>query len=455
MSILDGSFVGRARRVLAVVAVLQFILIVPRAARADVESVADMVARVSPAVVRVVTVRPPQPMDELPGASLASTPAKEGTTTAVGSGFIIDPTGYIATNRHVVDGAIALYVVTAEGVRYEAAISGMPPESDMALLRIYAGRKLPFVSFGDSDKTRVGDRVIAIGTPFGLFDTSVSSGIVSGVNRDIMESPFDDYIQTDAAINHGNSGGPLFNLEGEVIGMNSVLYAPGPGSAGVGFAIPSNSLKFVFGRIMKTGEVRAGMLPIHTQQVTWMLEQALDTGDLQGALVKSVQDDAGTMLQGKIQPGDVIRTFNGHQVQDPRDLARMAAMAPIGSDAALEICRGSEREIVHVTIQAWPEVKHIVLDDDRNRSLGLQLAAAEGANDRRTVKVVSVDPNGTAAGSGIHKDDIIVEVQQTQVSDPDQALRILWARSSLKLHFAAVLVQRDGKRTWMALAVPD
>ncbi len=138
---------------------------------------------------------------------------------------------------------------------------GMPDKADMALLRIDAGGKqLPFVKFGDSDKVRVGDRVFAIGSPFG-FDDTVTSGIISALDRDIMESPFDDYLQTDAPINHGNSGGPLFNMSGEVIGMTSVIFSPGPGSAGVGFAVPSNSLRFVFDRLMKTGEVKAGMLP--------------------------------------------------------------------------------------------------------------------------------------------------------------------------------------------------
>ncbi len=451
-----GSLAKRPRHALALVAVLQLIFIIPAIARADSDSIADMVARVSPAVVRVVTVRPPQPADDKPGAKVASSTPGDRAVTAIASGFIIDPAGYIATNRHVIDDANAVFVVTADGVRYPAAIVGMTLHADMALLRIHAGQALPFVSFGDSDKMRPGDRVIAIGTPFGLFDTSVTSGIVSAVNRDIMESPFDDYIQTDAAINHGNSGGPLFNLAGEVIGMNSVLYAPSSsGSAGVGFAIPSNSLKFVFDRLMKTGEVEAGMLPIHTQQVTWMLEQALDTGDLQGALVTSVQDAGGTMLNGKIQPGDVIRTFNGHTVVDPRDLARMAARAPIGSDAELEICRGSERETVHVTIQAWPEAKPVVLNDDADQHLGLDLAAARDANNQPIVKVASVDPNGTAAASGIQQGDVIVEVQQIPVSQPDQALSLLRARSSLKHHFAALLVLHDKKRLWMALAVPS
>jgi serine protease Do len=301
---------------------------------------------------------------------------------------------------------------------------------------------------------RVGDAVIAIGSPFG-FDNSVTSGVLSAVNRDIMESPFDDYLQTDAAINHGNSGGPLFNRDGEVIGMNSVIFAPGTGSVGLGFAIPSNDLHFVFDRLIKTGEVKAGMLPLHTQQVTWMLKQALDTPGLQGALVSSVHDSGDAMLHGMVKAGDVILSFNGEQVWDPRDLARKAARAAIGSDAALEICRVGVHEVVHVKVQEWPEAKPIVLQENGQKLLGLQLASAQGDKGDPAVTVASIDPAGTAADSGIAKGDIIIEIQQTPVTDPDQAQRLFNAQSAMKHHFAAVLVEHDKKRSWIPLAVPD
>jgi len=434
-------------------------LVAPQAAKAEsegggTEQIAAVIAKVSPTVVRVVTVRPPKiddakPNTQVAGASAAS--AADETTTAIGSGFIIDPVGFIATNKHVVEDGSAVFVMTSDGVRYQASIVGMPGKADMALLRIYAGHPLPAVTFGDSDKVRVGDTVIAIGSPFG-FDNTATSGIVSAINRDIMESPFDDYIQTDAAINHGNSGGPLFNLQGQVIGMNSVIFSPSTGSSGLGFALPSNEMQFVFGRLMQTGEVRAGMLPIHTQQVTWMLQQALDTPDLHGALVTAVHDDGDAMLHGEIKPGDVVLTFNGEKVWDPRDLARKAAQSQIGSDAALEICRGSVHQIVHVTIQTWPEGQPVALRDDGQRKLGLELASADGA---KGVTVSAVDPVGTAADSGIQKGDIIVEIQQTPVSDPDQALRLFSMQGAERHHFAAVLVERDKKLSWMPLAIPN
>ena len=304
-----------ARQVLATILVLSVISLMPRMVRAEevLDPIATMVARVSPAVVRVVAVQPPQPGDDKAEPSLAGASAGGQTTNAIGSGFIIDPSGYVATNKHVIADGTSIIVITANGERYQASIVGMPAKSDIALLRIDAGRKLPSVPFGDSDKMRVGDTVIAIGSPFG-FDNSATAGIISAVNRDIMESPFDDYFQTDAAINHGNSGGPLFNRQGEVIGMNSVIFAPGTGSVGLGFAIPSNDLQFVFGRLMKTGKIGAGMLPMNTQPVTWMLQQALGAPDLKGALVTAVNDDDEAMLQGKIRPGDVILNYNGHVV---------------------------------------------------------------------------------------------------------------------------------------------
>jgi S1-C subfamily serine protease len=461
MSIRDCSIVrwsrhARSCHALAAIPLLSLFLITRCVACADAEpdAIAAVVAKVSPAVVRVVSVRPPKQSEDKPGAKIAAEAATDRINTNFGSGFIIDPAGYIATNKHVIDGATSVFVVTADGVRYRTTVVGALGKSDLALLHIDAEHQLPFVPFGDSDKMRVGDGVFAIGSPFG-FDTSVTAGIISAVNRDIMESPFDEYLQTDAAINHGNSGGPLFNLSGEVIGMNSVIFAPTPGSAGVGFAVPSNVLQFVFGRLMKTGALKAGMLPIHTQQVSWMLKEALGAPDVEGALVTSVQIEGETTPLGTIRPGDVVRTFNGQKVLEPRDLARKVANAPIGSDAVLEIYRSGVLESTHVTIQAWPEAPPIVLSNDRQRTLGLELVSGHGENGKPIVTVASVDPAGTGAESGIQKDDIIVEVQQTTVSQPDQALRIFRAQSSMKHLFTAVLVERKKQLSWLPLEVSD
>jgi serine protease Do len=462
VSIGGWSFGRCAGRLLAAIPLLSLVLLTqgPVHADAEPEPLAAMVARVSPAVVRVITARapvnaPPVHGDNKQDAKAKGASATDRQTTAFGSGYIIDPAGYIGTNKHVVDGAISVFVVTADGIRYPAEIVGMAYEADIALLRIDAGRKrLPFVRFGDSDKVRVGDKVIVIGSPFG-FDNTVTSGIISAVNRDIMESPFDAYLQTDAAINHGSSGGPVFNLSGKVIGMTSVIFSPDPGSAGVGFAVPSSGLRFVFDRLMKTGEIKVGMLPIHTQPVTWMLEQALGAPDLLGALITSVQSEGDSMSPDRIEAGDIVRTFNGEKVLNPGDLARKVVRAPIGGDAVLEIYRGGANTTAHIRIQASPEAKPVVLNNDGPRTPGLELASTRGDHGQPIVTVSSVDPTGAAADSGIQKGDIIVEVQQTLVSDPDQTLRLFRAQSSLKHGFAAVLVEHGKKRFWTPLAVPE
>jgi S1-C subfamily serine protease len=204
---------------------------------------------------------------------------------------------------------------------------------------------------------------------------------------------------------------------------------------------------------MKTGKIDAGRLPVHTQAVTWTLQQALHTPDLHGALVISVRDNSGAMLQGEIKAGDVIRTFNGRPVPDPRELARRVAGSRIGSDAALELFRDGVIETVHVEIQAWPEAKPVVLHEAGPQTLGLELTSGLGENDKPIVTVASVDPTGSAARSGIQKGDIIVEVQQTPVSDPAATLQIFQAQSSLKQRFAAVLVKHDKKLSWLSVAI--
>jgi len=426
-----------------------------QAARADAlpDPIAGVVAKVQSAVVRIVAVRPPQRTDQEPGSDVAAVASPDRAATAIGSGFLVDPSGFIATNKHVIENALTVSVSTSEGVPYRAAVVGMTSKADIALLKIDAGKPLPAVSLGDSDKMRVGDTVIAIGSPFG-FDGSVTAGIISAVNRDIMESPFDDYIQTDAPINHGNSGGPLFNLAGEVIGMNSVLFAPGmvSGSVGLGFAIPSNDLRFVFDRLKRDGRVRAGMLPIRTQQVTWPIAQAIGVPSDAGALVAALEPGSDSMMGGHVQPGDVILSFNGQKVLDPRDLARQASQAPVGSNSTLEIVHAGAHATVHVAVQAWPEAVPPVTSDAA-RTIGLQLEAGPRGGEPG-VTVVSVDPAGTAASSGLQKGDIILRIQQDPVTGPEQALGILRAQSSSKHPYAAVLVERDKKRTWIPVAVP-
>jgi serine protease Do len=444
----------RSLLVLSVLVALRLVVSSPRYAQADApaQPIGQVVDKVKPAVVEVIVVRPKDDEEKPDQQTAIAASAFRRRATAIGSGFVIDPSGYIATNKHVIEDAVAVFIATPDGVRYKAKIIGMTAKADMALLKIDTDKHLPVVPFGDSNAVHVGDTVIAIGSPFG-FDDSVTAGIVSAVNRNIMESPFDDYIQTDAPINHGNSGGPLFNLAGEVIGMNSVLFAPGnySGSVGLGFAIPSNDLRFVMDRLRVDGKVRAGMLPIRTQQVSWMIQQAIGTPGLQGALVAALEPGGDKMMEGQIKPGDVVLSFNGQTVLDPRDLARKAALTPIGSDAVLGLWHGSLQQTIHVRIQAWPEAEPHLISELAPQTLGLQLAPAPQGG----VTVASVDPAGSAADSGIEKSDVILQIQQQPVSGPDQALHILQALSAEKHGYAALLVDRNNNQTWIPIAIPE
>jgi serine protease Do len=428
------------------------------AAPSDDEAIADVVARVQPSVVRIIAVQPrpkPPPADQ--NLARAATTTDTAPTTAIGSGFVVDASGLIATNHHVVNNAVAIFVGTPDGGRYRAEVVGMPGKVDVALLRIASGPKLKALAFGDSDKLRAGDTVIAIGSPFG-FDNTVTHGIVSAVNRDIMESPFDEYIQTDAPINHGNSGGPLFNMAGEVVGMNSVLFAPGTetGSVGLGFSIPSNELQFIIGRLEKYGEVRAGMLPIRTQPLTGLLAEAIDVPDVGGVLVAAMSQD-GSQLQSNIHPGDVIRSFNQEAVIDPRDLARKAAAAEIGSTVTLGLYRSGAMIKVAETIMPVEARKQPSAAPTLPKIIGLQFTAAPKAASGQTegVMLESVDPSGSAADSGLRKGDIITRVLQQEVNTPEQALAALQARSATNHPYAAVLVRRDDKETWIPIALPN
>jgi serine protease Do len=410
-------------------------------------AIADVVAKVQASVVRIIVVNLPKVADDRDKDAAAETlPA-----TLVGSGFVIDPKGLIATNRHVVEQAGSIFVYTPDGARFPAELVGMTVKADIALIRIHASTNLSAVSFADSDKVRIGDAAVAIGSPYG-FNNTVTAGVVSAVNRDIFDSPFDDYIQTDAAINHGNSGGPLFNLAGQVIGMNTALFGPTTGSSGLGFAIPSNDLRFVLDRLAENGKVRAGMLPVRAQQLTWTIAQAIGVPDLNGALVDAVEPGGDQTLAEKIKPGDLILTFNGQPVLDPRDLARKLVRTPIGSSAMLEVLHSGARQTVQVTIQGWPEATLPRAEAGAHRHLGLRFVPAPVGTPG--VTVASIDPTGTAADSGIEKGDLILRVQQVAASDPDQVTRALEAVPSTEHAYALALIKRGDVLTWVSVAVP-
>ncbi|WP_237217516.1 trypsin-like peptidase domain-containing protein, partial [Falsiroseomonas oryziterrae] len=276
---------------------------------------ADLVKAVRPAVVTVVAT------DIAARAGMPNMrPGRERGARSMGSGFVIDAGGFIVTNNHVVEGAQRLTVKLDDGREMPARLVGRDPRTDIALLKVEAGAPLPFVRLGDSSKAEVGDWVVAMGNPFGLSGT-VTTGVVSATGRDIGAGPYDDFIQVDAPINQGNSGGPLFAQDGTVIGVNTAIFSPTGGSVGIGFAVPSNLVSRVVADLRSTGTVERGFLGVSTQAVDNAMASALKLGETRGALVAGVERD-GPAAKAGLRPGDVVTAVAGQPVRNPRDLAR-------------------------------------------------------------------------------------------------------------------------------------
>ncbi|WP_136646499.1 Do family serine endopeptidase [Tabrizicola sp. YIM 78059] len=327
---------------------------------------ADLVARVSPAVVYIEVTKkadaadfnpadlPPgfedfarrfgMPMPGQPFGPQGEAPQMQG----VGTGFIISASGDIVTNNHVVDGSETVTVKLADGTSLDAKVVGTDPATDLALIRVEAGHDLPFVEWGDSASLRVGQDVVAIGNPFGLGNT-VTAGIVSALGRDIGSGPFDNYIQTDAAINRGNSGGPLFDAEGRVVGINTAIVSPSGGSVGIGFAVPSETAKAVIADLGGDGKVERGWLGVSIQPVTEDIAAALGLDAAKGALIVDVNADTPAARAG-LKRGDVVTAVDGHVVDSPRDLTRLIATAKPGAEVKLDFLRAGKPTELAVTL---------------------------------------------------------------------------------------------------------
>src|SRR2546421_3443240 len=267
---------------------------------------------------------------------------------SLGSGFIIDSSGIVVTNNHVISEADEVTVILNDGSRLKAEIIGRDQKTDLALLRVKPEKPLKAVKFGDSDSLRLGEWVIAIGNPFSL-GGSVTAGIVSARNRDINSGPYDNYIQTDAAINRGNSGGPLFNLEGEVVGINTAIISPSGGSIGIGFAVPSKTALAVIDQLKNFGETRRGWLGVRIQQVTDEIAESLGIKPARGALVAGV-DEKGPAKTAGIEPGDVIVKFDVPDIKEMRDLPRVVADTPVGKEVPVLVIRKGREETRKVTL---------------------------------------------------------------------------------------------------------
>ncbi len=389
---------------------------------------------------------------------------------SLGSGFIIDPAGYVVTNNHVIDGADEVTVTLQDDTTLKATVIGHDDRTDLALLKVASDKPLPAVKFGDSDAARVGDWVLAIGNPFGL-GGSVSAGIVSARGRDIQQGPYDDFIQTDAAINKGNSGGPLFDMHGEVIGINTAILSPSGGSIGLGFAIPSGEARVVVDQLRQFHRARRGWLGVRIQQVTPDIAETLGLHGADGALVAGV-NTGGPADHAHLQNGDVLLTFNGQKLREMRTLPRVVAETPIDQKVPVDLWRNGKPMTVQVVVAEMPEEAKAAAAQDGHHVLppsaivdlgGMGMKVAPISDELRTrfkldakqkgVVVTDVNADGTAADRGLKAGDVIVEVQQQAVSSPgDIQRRLNDARASGKKSALLLVQGKDGMR-WVPLPV--
>jgi serine protease Do len=362
---------------------------------------------------------------------------------SLGSGFVIDAAeGIIITNNHVIADSDEIEVNFSDGAKLKAELVGHDTKMDLAVLKVDPGsRKLTEVKFGDSDRIRIGDWVMAIGNPFGLGGT-VTVGIVSARDRDINSGPYDDYIQTDAAINRGNSGGPLFDMEGQVIGINTAIISPSGGSIGIGFAIPSDLALNVIKQLREFGETRRGWLGVRIQPVTDDVAESLGLKAARGALIAGIIKN-GPVDNGQIQPGDVVLKFDGRDIREMRDLPRIVADAEVGKEVDVVIVRKGKEETVRVKIGRLQDDEEAAAPEDEQNPdaapgdqapvagptvLGMKLAEINDELRQKYeidgkvngVVVTEVDPDSAAAEKGIQPGDVIAEVAQEAVSTPQQ-----------------------------------
>ncbi len=377
---------------------------------------------------------------------------------AQGSGFFISADGYIVTNNHVVDGACEAEIVTDDEQTLKAKVVGTDERSDLALLKAASDKKFPFVTLS-KEKPEVGQWVLAVGNPFGLGGT-VTAGIISAENRDIGEGPYDSFLQIDAPINRGNSGGPAFNLKGEVIGVNTAIYSPSGASAGIAFAIPAATVETVIPQLERKGYVRRGWLGVQVQPVTPDIAESLGMKNAAGALVSEPQPGSPAAEAG-LKSGDVIAAVDGESVKDARDLARKIADIAPGTEVSLSVLRNGKAGPLKLKTGEMQEAKKRQPAAAEQNSqpdaekLGLELAPAsevegEGGNG---VAIVAVDPAGEAAGLGIAPGDVILKAGGKAVSTPSEFKQALEAAKSAGRAHALVLLRHRNNEIYIAVPV--
>lgn len=363
-------------------------------------------------------------------------------SSSLGSGFVIDASGVVVTNNHVIENADNIEVIFPDGRRMKADLLGADPKTDLAVLKIQADEVFDFVPLGDSDAMRIGDWVMAIGNPFGL-GGSVSIGIISAIGRDINSGPYDNYIQTDAAINRGNSGGPLFNMNGEVIGINTAIISPSGGSIGIGFSVPTELASNVIDQLLEFGETRRGWLGVRIQPVTDDIAESLGMIDTRGALIAGVIPDGP--VDGIMQAGDIILTFDGKDVASVRDLPRIVAESPVGKEVDVEVLRKGESEYIKVTLGRLEDGERQIASASGESSdgegeeeplvelMGMQLSALtdetrdlfEIVDSVNGVVITGIEDGSRAYEKEIEPGQVIVEVSQEGVETPQDVQNVI------------------------------
>jgi serine protease Do len=386
-----------------------------------------------------------------------------GQVTGQGSGFFISPDGYAVTNNHVVDGADKVEVTTDDGKVYKAKVIGTDPRTDVALIKVEGGSNFPFAKLSDS-KPRIGDWVLAVGNPFGLGGT-VTAGIVSASGRDIGNGPYDDFIQIDAPVNKGNSGGPAFNTEGEVMGVNTAIYSPSGGSVGIAFSIPASTVKTVIAQLKDKGTVSRGWIGVQIQPVTADIADSLGLKKAEGALVAEPQAN-GPAAKAGIESGDVITAVNGETVKDARELARtIGGLAP-GAAVKLNVLHKGKDTVVNMTLGQLPNTLEAKADTDKSDrdtkkrgsdvpKLGLTLAPADsvaGAG-KDGVVVTEVDPKSAAAERGFKEGDVILEVGGKSVTNAGDVREALDAARTDNKNSVLMRVKSGGSSRFVAVPI--
>ena len=386
---------------------------------------------------------------------------------SLGSGFIIDPSGLIVTNNHVIANAEQITVTLSDNTELQAQVIGRDAVTDLALLKVEPKTPLPAAAWGDSNKARVGDWVLAIGNPFGLGGT-VTAGIISATARDIQSGPYDDYLQTDASINRGNSGGPMFDLAGDVIGINTVIYSPSGGSIGIGFAIPSALARPIIDQLKATGKVERGWIGARIQPMTDDLADSVGLDKAKGAMIAAI-DPGSPAAQAKLQPGDVILAYDGSPIERSRQLPRLVAATPPDKQVKLTVWRDGKESEVELKVAGLDPNRKLPPPPEPEKAkppatvdaLGLKLAKLtpdlksqfklpDGA---KGAVITTVPPNGAAAAQGLRPGDLVVAVGHSQVTNPEAIPPLAAAAKKAGQKKVLVRVERGGSTRFVALPI--